>query len=146
MDPGPRGAEPQKLKNHLYTVQTRGCFTLASPFFRLPLPDVLFFWFRETKKVLALFLIYIHIYIYMYCWFLFLGGDTKRNIRCALWRFQKGPRRQERLGWGPLQAGRFASGHALAVFSGSLLAGRRGVLFGSRNPAKKSWVFLLVSL
>ncbi|CAJ1337171.1 unnamed protein product, partial [Effrenium voratum] len=31
---------------------------------------------------------------------------------------------KERLGWGPLQAGRFASGHALAVFSGSLLAGR----------------------
>ena len=37
---------------------------------------------------------------------------------------------KERLNWGPLQAGRFASGHALAVFTGSLLAGRLIQVFG----------------
>ena len=37
---------------------------------------------------------------------------------------------KERLKWGPLEAGRFASGHALAVFTGSMLSGRLFALFG----------------
>lgn len=39
---------------------------------------------------------------------------------------------KERFNWGPLEAGRFASGHALAVFSGSLLAGRLIQVFGKQ--------------
>jgi len=39
---------------------------------------------------------------------------------------------KERLKWGPLEAGRFASGHALAVFSGSLCAGRLIKVFGKQ--------------
>ena len=39
---------------------------------------------------------------------------------------------KERLQWGPLQAGRFASGHSLAVFTGSLLAGRMIEIFGKQ--------------
>lgn len=39
---------------------------------------------------------------------------------------------KERFHWGPLEAGRFASGHALAVFSGSLLAGRLIQVFGKQ--------------
>ncbi|CAE7291228.1 tetA [Symbiodinium sp. CCMP2456] len=39
---------------------------------------------------------------------------------------------KERLNWGPLEAGRFASGHALAGFCGSMLAGELIQFFGKR--------------
>mmetsp|Transcript_62216 Transcript_62216/g.111562 ORF Transcript_62216/g.111562 Transcript_62216/m.111562 type:complete len:299 (+) Transcript_62216:3-899(+) len=39
---------------------------------------------------------------------------------------------KERLNWGPLEAGRFASGHALAGFCGQLFAGRLIQFFGKR--------------
>ena len=39
---------------------------------------------------------------------------------------------EERHNWGPLEAGRFASGHALAGFCGNMLAGRLLQFLGKR--------------
>eukprot|EP00434_Breviolum_minutum_P021615 symbB.v1.2.019078.t1/scaffold1542.1/size112718/13 len=52
---------------------------------------------------------------------------------------------KERFNWGPLEAGRFASGHALAVFSGSLLAGRLIQVFGKQLYVSLTNLFTAVA-